>query len=90
MGIFSSDERDIVIPLYVPPDYELRKRVYHNGHTAVKITCRDRGRFTHYMVTVVKGKVHSMEDVSMGDTTLTWFPDSQQGWEDAIEFMRKL
>ena len=88
MGIFSSDERHIEMPPYVPPPYEIRKRVYHNGHTAVKILFRFSNIFSHHEVWVVEGKMG--RKLPKYQPFVKKFAASQEGWTDAIEFMETL
>jgi len=92
MGMFSADERDVLMGTYVPPvppDVEILKRVYSNGHTVVKIVYRKNGKFIRHEVAVAKGKVNSLGDIP-SYLPLRWFPSSQSGWSQALQYMETL
>jgi len=92
MGMFSSDERDVVMPPYVPPvppDVEIRKRVYCNGHTVARIIYRKGGKFIWHEVAVIKGRVNSLDDIPTF-LPLKWFSASQEGWDQALQYMETL
>ena len=98
LGMFGGryDERTEMEP-YVAPSYIVRKRLYINGYTIMKVWYRAATNCGGFKILVMPGCLddmskHDMEDPHFADKggPIARFHPSQDGWENAIRFAETL